>query len=150
MMFNTLIFDWKQTLYDPASSSLIAGAIEVLEYLASLDLDMYLIGKGGDDMDAEIKRLGVKKYFKKRLFVATSKHPDHFKSLVGATDYSKVLVIGDKLNSEIEVGNKLGAKTIQVKQGKFMNEKPETEDQIPNKVVHDLPELKSELIQIFH
>ena len=39
------------------------------------------------------------------------------------------MLIGDRVRSELEIGNKLGATTIWVKQGKFADELSENKDQ---------------------
>jgi|SRR3989344_8602878 len=142
-MIHSIIFDWKQTLYDPDSGKLIAGAEDVLSYLQGRNVTVYLIGKGADDMYDEVIRLRVRPYFKDILFVGTEKHPHHFKKFVHKTSPAYTLIIGDKLNSEIEVGNLLGATTIQVRQGKFASDVPENQSQNPDIIVNNLPELLS-------
>ena len=58
-----VVFDWKRTLYDPDSGQLIDGAWELLEFLQEKKIPMILIGKGGEDMNQEVERLGVKFFF---------------------------------------------------------------------------------------
>lgn len=140
-MIYSIIFDWKQTLYDPDSASLILGATDVLKYLKDRNATLYLVGKGGDDMYEEVDRLEVKPYFQDILFVGTEKHPKHYTKYVSLNAPEKTLVIGDKLNSEIEVGNNIGATTIQVKQGKFAGDVPENQAQHPDMIVSSLAEL---------
>lgn len=140
-MIYSIIFDWKQTLYDPDSGELVSGAVDVLGYLKQRNATVYLVGKGADDMHDEVARLKVKPYFEDILFVGTEKHPEHFKNYIHKTTPSKTLIIGDKLNSEIELGNTLGATTIQVRQGKFAGDVPENSDQNPDMIVSSLPEL---------
>ncbi len=140
-MIYSIIFDWKQTLYDPESGELITGAQDVLRYLKQRNATLYLVGKGADDMHAAVVRLKVKPYFKDILFVGTEKHPDHYRPFINPSAPSKTLIIGDKLNSEIEVGNIMGAITIQVRQGKFANDVPKNNNQRPDMIVSSLPEL---------
>lgn len=142
-MIHSIIFDWKQTLYDPDSGRLIAGTEDVLRYLQGRNVTVYLIGKGADDMYDEVVRLKVKPYFEDILFVSTEKRPHHFKKFVHKSIPAKTLIVGDKLNSEIEVGNLLGATTIQVRQGKFASDLPENQAQNPDIIVNSLPELLS-------
>jgi len=141
LMAKSIIIDWKQTLYDPSSNDLIIGAQELLDYLQNSGVDLYLVGKGDKDMYDEVIRLKVKTFFKEVFFVGTEKKQEHFKRYLNMDNPNLSLVIGDKLSSEIEIGNKLGATTIQVRQGKFANEEPENENQIPNFVVTNLFEL---------
>ena len=51
------------------------------------------------------------------------------------------MVVGDRVRSEIEVGNRLGMITIQVKQGIFADELPETDIQKPSHIVATLYEV---------
>lgn len=140
-MINSIIIDWKQTLYDPSSDALIAGAEELLSFLKKSGADLYLVGKGDIDMYDAVQRLNVKPFFKDILFVGTEKKQEHFKKYLNMNDLKNNLVIGDKLSSEIEIGNELGVTTIQVRQGKFANEVAENENQKPDIVVSDLSEL---------
>jgi FMN phosphatase YigB (HAD superfamily) len=52
-----------------------------------------------------------------------------------------VYVVGDYLHNEIRMGNKLGAKTIWFKQGRFSTLEPETEQDIPWKTITDMKQL---------
>ena len=140
MKYSTIIIDWKQTLYDPDSDNLIDGAIELLELLQSLNSKLYLVGKGDVVMSKVVETLGVKKYFNDVLFVGNEKEPNHF-NIFMKEDPKNTLIIGDKLSSEIELGNRLGATTYQVRQGKFAAEEPQNEFQKPNKVFKNLKEL---------
>lgn len=140
-MAYSVIFDWKRTLYDPETRSLIEGATEVLDYLHMKNITMYLIGKGDVDMHGEVERLNVKPYFEDIVFLEGDKQPDHYRLYISRTDPDRTLIIGDKLDSEIEVGNLLGATTIQVRQGKFAGHRPKSANQKPDMVVNNLSEL---------
>ncbi len=140
-MIYSIIFDWKQTLYDPESGELIVGAQDVMKYLKLRNATLYLVGKGANDMHDAVKRLKVEPYFKDILFVGTEKHPDHFLRFVDSSSPSKTLIVGDKLSSEIEIGNIIGATTIQVRQGKFKDDVPLNKNQNPDIIVSSLPEL---------
>lgn len=134
-----IVFDWKRTLYDPDKKELITGAIKLLEYLKDQNIPLVLIGKGGEDMNDEVNRLGVREYFKEIIFTEGEKDPKVFAKYL--TDPPKnTLFIGDRVRSELEIGNKLGATTIWIKQGKFAVETPENEEQQPNYTVYSLVE----------
>jgi ribonucleotide monophosphatase NagD (HAD superfamily) len=138
---HSIIFDWKRTLYDPDSSTLIVGAVELLEFLANHNIPMYLIGKGNQEMYDETARLGIAKYFTEILFVEGSKDPQDFIKYVDTQNPNNTIVIGDRIRSELKVGNSIGATTIWVKQGKFANELPETDVEKPNYTVYNLLEI---------
>jgi len=140
MMFDVIIFDWKRTLYDPDAKALIEGAQEILEYFKNKNTPMILVGKGGDDMNAEVERLGVRKYFSDIIFAEGEKDPNVYVPYIPKDDPTKAVFIGDRVRSELEIGNKLGASTIWVRQGKFAMEEPETELQKPTYTVQSLRE----------
>ena len=67
--------------------------------------------------DIQYKRLekvGINKYFKEVYGIETGKkpNPEAFKKAIGNNLYSECVMIGDNLNSDIEVPKKLGMKTI--------------------------------------
>lgn len=139
-MINTIIFDWKRTLYDPDKKLLIKGAKEFLEFILLQNIRMILVGKGGEDMQAEVKRLGVKKYFQKIVFAEGAKDPKVFIPYISIDHPKLTIFIGDRVRSELEIGKKLGATTIWVKQGKFATELPTNNKQKPDHTVKSLSE----------
>lgn len=141
-MFNTIIFDWKRTLYDPDRECLIIGAKKLLEFIENEGIIMILIGKGGNEMDEEVKRLGIKRYFKQIIFAEGLKDPQMFVPYISKNNPKKTLFIGDRVRSELEIGKKLGVTTIWVKQGKFVAEIPLNTDQEPDYIVSDLIDCK--------
>lgn len=145
-MIKKIIFDWKRTLYDPDAKTLINGALELLEFLKTKNIHMVLIGKGGEDMQSEVSRLHVGEFFSNIVFVEGEKDPKVFAKYV--RDPKSTLFIGDRVRSELAIGNKLGAKTIWVKQGKFANEDPENKDQIPAFTVDNLDDCTKILLRI--
>lgn len=139
-MINTVIFDWKRTLYDPDSHTLIKGAKDILELLRNTKVDTILIGKGGEDMHEEIKRFKLRKYFTNILFVMGEKDLKVFKPYVLGKKPRNTIFIGDRVRSELAIGNLLGATTIWVKQGKFEDELPENYNQKPDYTINSLIE----------
>lgn len=137
-MFDTIIFDWKRTLYDPDRQVLIDGAMEILDLIKGKNIPMVLIGKGGENMHLEVKRLGVGKYFRQVVFAEGEKDPAVFMPYLSKDNSRKTLFIGDRVRSELEIGRKLDATTIWVKQGKFAVEEPENNDQKPDYIVSSL------------
>lgn len=142
-MIFCIIFDWKRTLYDPDSKTLIEGAKSLLDFIKNKNIPLISVGKGGKDMQGEIDRLRVRSYFKEIVFAEGQKDPQVFKKYISA-DPKKTVFIGDRVRSELEIGHKLGATTIWIKQGKFANEEPENEEQKPD---YQIPSL-SECIEI--
>lgn len=140
-MKNAIVFDWKQTLYDPETDRLIEGARELLQYLDDREVPMALVGKGGASMHEAVKRLSVGSYFFHIYFQEGNKQPHWYTDNI--KDFHKGMIfIGDKLDSEIEVGNRLGVITIRVRQGKFATDEPKNKLQKPKYTVNSLSECK--------
>ncbi|MCL5784130.1 MAG: HAD hydrolase-like protein [Patescibacteria group bacterium] len=139
-MFDTVIFDWKRTLYDPDRRVVIDGITELLDFIKSKNIPMILIGKGGEDMQLEVERLGVGKYFRHIVFAEGEKDPQSFIPHLSKDNPKKTLLIGDRVRSELKIGKKLGATTIWAKQGKFAKEEPEDKTQEPSYIVTSLTE----------
>lgn len=144
-MIASIIFDWKRTLYDPDTQSLVNGAIGILEFVKSKNIPMYLVGKGGVDMYAETKRLGIEAYFIDIVFKEGVKEEGLFSQFLSHEPKS-TLFIGDRIQSELAVGKALGATTLWLRQGKFAEEAPLNKKQEPDYTVTSLIEAK-ELLQ---
>lgn len=142
-MTNRVIFDWKRTLYDPDTKTLVKGTFDILDFLKNMGVKMVLMGKGGEDMNEEVGRFKLKKYFGKILFIEGEKDPKVFKPYVSSKDPRNTIFIGDRVRSELAIGNLLGATTIWVKQGKFASETPESNSQKPHYTVNSLVECLS-------
>ena len=147
-MIDLVIFDWKRTLYDPDSKVLIDGARKLLNFLKSKNLLIILIGKGGEDMNDEVKRLSVEDYFKEIVFAQGEKDPNIFAKYISKDEPKDTVLVGDRVRSELEIGNKLGAMTLWVKQGKFASEEPENKEQVPDYTVPNLSECQQLLKKI--
>lgn len=135
------VFDWKRTLYSPESRGLINGTRDLLELLEEAEVPCHLIGKGQQDMYMETRRLDVSRFFRTIVFEPGDKDVDKFAVNIDALRPQDTFVIGDRVRSEIAVGNRLGATTIQVCQGRFANELPQLPEQMPDHIVHSLPEV---------
>jgi ribonucleotide monophosphatase NagD (HAD superfamily) len=143
----TIIFDWKRTLYDPENRCLIKGTIKLLKMLKRKNPSLILIGKGGEDMSQEVKRLKLENYFSTIVF-KDKKDIEVFKSFVSKNEPKSTVIVGDRVRSEIEIGNCLKATTIWIKQGKFANELPINEKQQPTFTVFSLSELNNLLAKL--
>lgn len=148
-MIKNIIFDWKRTLYDPDTKELIAGALDVLEKIKDMGVLAVLIGKGGEDMSLEVDRLNVRGYFQDIVFAQGDKDPNVFAKYISKEKPEDTFIIGDRVRSELEIGNVLGATTIWVKQGKFASELPENDGQQPDYTVSSLAEALKILLSIF-
>lgn len=139
-MINFVVFDWKRTIYDPDTKELVDGALDLLGLIKNKDIQMVLVGKGGDDMHSEVERLDVKRFFRQIIFAEGEKDPQVYKRYLLKESSKETLFIGDRVRSELKIGKSLGATTIWVKQGKFSNEEPKNEGQKPDYTVSSLTE----------
>lgn len=144
-----IIFDWKRTLYDPEAKNLIQGAQDVLNFIKTRGIDAVIIGKGGEEMYAEVDRLGVTHYFVDIIF-DEEKDEEQFIPFVAMAEAQNTHVVGDRVKAEIAIGNRLGATTVWVKQGPFATEEPEKDDEKPTHIVSSLQELHQLFQQIFN
>ncbi len=136
------ILDWKRTLYNPDTTELIDGAVDLLKHLSQqIDSSLILVGKGSDEMHSEVKRLGVEDYFEAIRFQEGDKDSSLFIDLVDKNNPKKSIFIGDRVRSELAIGNSLGATTIWVKQGKFSDELPINPVYVPTYTVRSLYEI---------
>ncbi len=141
-MAELIIFDWKRTLYDPDCRELIPNARNVLQGLGVLGLKLFLVGKDDvGDMLSETERLGVAEMFKGIHFVKESKADDDIAQFIDSSHPEQAVVVGDRVRSEIEVGNRLGLTTVWVRQGRFAEEIPLYPEQIPDYTIHSIIEL---------
>ena len=138
-MIRSIIFDWKRTLYNPDKRILIRESLALLRFVEGKNISVFLVGKGGEGMDREVKRSKVGKFFLKIRFRKGEKDETWFKDLM-TKNPQETLFVGDRVRSELVVGNKLGATTIWVKQGKFASEEPETQKRKPDYIVRSLKE----------
>lgn len=148
-MIETIIFDWKRTLYNPENNELIYGANNVLQQLGSLGISLYIVGKDQvGDMTDEVFRLGISNLFKDIHFTNESKTTNDFDKYITNNSPESIMVVGDRVRSEIEVANKLGLNTVWVRQGKFADELPLNSDQEPDYIISDIQEFIPLLFKI--
>ena len=135
------ILDWKGTLFASEADELIEGAEELVKYLHDKGVELVLIGKDqGGDMYQKLEESGLGKFFRSIDFISNDKSSDLFKKRsVGATR-EEIWVVGDRIKSEVKVGNEMGAKTLWIKRGKFADETPQSPEEEPNVTVANLRE----------
>lgn len=136
-MINAVIFDWKRTLYNPEKKILMEGTKELLLFLRKKNIPLILIGKDDDQMKREMKKLKVYDFFTQVIFTPT-KNLNLFSKFIFNKQPQNTYVIGDRVRSEIEIGNRLNMTTIWIKQGKFAEELPSNSDQQPSFTVLSL------------
>ena len=68
----------------------------------------------------------------------------HFEEFVARKKrkYEEVFCVGDVIWEEIAIGNKLGWKTVRVKQGKFADAVPKSEEEMPWRTISNIGEVR--------
>ena len=143
-MIKAVIFDYAGTIYNPFTGKLYPELIPVLNYLIQKGLKLALISRATnlEERLEEFEDLNLRKYFQILEAIPVGNKKD-FRRILKKLSISpeETLVIGDRVKSEILEGNKIGAKTVWVLQGEFLDESPENELEKPNYIIHSLDEL---------
>lgn len=101
-------------LYSNHSTLINENTINILQYLSSKYDVVALTNWYKDIQYKRLENVDVGKYFIKVYGIEDGKKPDAkaFKNAVGNNLYSECVMIGDSLNSDINVAKELGMKTI--------------------------------------
>jgi FMN phosphatase YigB (HAD superfamily) len=134
-----IIFDFMRTLYDPEKGRLFYGVKKILQLL-SKSHDLYLISYKEHTREQLIQSLGIETYFKQIHFVEVKNKRAFIKALHGKK-YSKIWVVGDRIEGEIKIGNSFNHQTIWLKQGKYATREPHRKDEHPKYIIHTIREL---------
>jgi uncharacterized cofD-like protein len=120
--------------------TLAPGAVEFLEHFDQVTL----LTQGEEKwQQKKIDQLGLRKYFKQILIVPGPK--EKLETLIVYKRFAKngqLVVVGDRLDSEIYFGNKIGIPTIRVKHpsGRYSKMEPRNQLDRPTHTVADLHE----------
>ncbi len=139
-MIKGIILDFYRTLYIPELSSIPYSNMKLLKELISNGLILALLTKKEEGRRDLIKP--IYEYFSVILEVDAKTESDFVTILskLGCGE-GEVLVVGDRIKSEIKVANKLGIKTIWYKSGKFRDELAINKTETPTYIVTDLCEI---------
>lgn len=145
-MIKGIVFDFNRTLYDPEKKNLYEGSLKLLEELAK-KYKLALISYGFSDRKKLIENLGLSKYFAKIIIVSEKRKEHLLECLSNFECQSKeILVVGDRVKSEVTVANGLGMVTCWLRKGKFADERPTKLSEEPDFSIFslsDLPEVLS-------
>lgn len=136
-MIKNIIIDFKRTIYDPESDSLLENSLEGLKLFKEKGFYVRLVGKGAEAEILSItKRHEIESFFDE---ICISDDKEKFFSKVD--DPSSWLVIGDRALKEILFGGQLGMNTMWLKNGKFSNEGPTADQKSPDYTVSKWSEI---------
>jgi FMN phosphatase YigB (HAD superfamily) len=146
-MIKGIIFDFNWTLYDGSTGGPIEGALELLQGLQDrykLCLISCLIsGISEQERLRQIQQMGLIDLFDLVIISPQEKTQDTFEECLREMELqaTDVAVIGDRLVSEIAIGNRLGAVTIWFRYGKYAHVTPSVDIEIPQHTISKLSEL---------
>jgi putative hydrolase of the HAD superfamily len=143
-MIKGIIWDFNRTLYDPDTSSLTSGAQLVLEDLSRDGYKMCLLSKKtNSNRETLIASLGIDKYFLDIQIVEEIKTEDDLRRCISkmALNASEIVVVGDRVRSELVLGKRLGMRTVWYRAGKFANETPRNSDEEPDHTIGHLEDI---------
>ena len=140
-MIKAVIVDYARTIADSVTDQLFPEAQPFLMGLKERDLKAALVSRTADPEGRRetFKKLGLHVFFD-FFDVFPSEGSKDFTRVFEELDVKpeNTLVIGDRIKSEIFEGNKAGAITLWVKQGKFADELPETDEEQPDFTITSL------------
>lgn len=147
-MLKGIIFDFNRTLFDPEKQRLLEGVNLLLPKLAR-NYKLALFSTGGDSREQLIKNLGIEKHFRE-ILVVSEKGKLHLLSLAEGLNCrpEELLVVGDRVKSEVALAKSLGIKTVWLKKGRFASESPADQNEEPDFIIQELEDLPKILKQL--
>ncbi|MEA3504303.1 MAG: HAD hydrolase-like protein [Bacteroidota bacterium] len=139
-----IIFDFNRTLFDPEKRELMPNAEETLLSLTKRGYILSLISSTqSPERETFIKSLPISNFFVKIIVTNKKKSAHHFSELsdIMGTNTKNTYVVGDRIKSEIQLGNSLTFNTIWFKNGKFAKETPSRQSEIPTAIITNLSEI---------
>lgn len=146
-MIKAIIFDFKRTIFDVENNCVQRETIQLLSRLKKRGRKLALISRGRQDQRInEVELYGVLPFFD-FVKIVEEKSKEDFEEITVKLGFlpSEILVVGDRINSEIKQAKQAGMKTLWYRNGKFANEFPETESEKPDGTIYDLAEVDNYL-----
>lgn len=143
-MNKIMIFDFNRTIYDPDTEQLFPDTEQVLTALLDQGYSLILISFAPEEDPRRklIERLGLNNFFSTIIYTPNKCENDFLSPMnIEQADPTKSYVVGDRVRSEIRIGNKLGLTTIWLRAGRFKNELPQKEEDEPTFVIKNLLEI---------
>jgi FMN phosphatase YigB (HAD superfamily) len=147
-MIKAIIFDWNRTLYDVENDVLFPGVLSLLKQLQEGGIKLAVVSAnvGSEKNFLEDSRFSSLFYY---VCLVAKKDPPLFRSIINELEYkpSEILVVGDRIQSEIQAANKVSIKTVWLKRGKYAVVEPRVQDEEPTWTISSLHELQRILDQ---
>ena len=146
-MIRAVIFDWGRTLWDKENAQLFSETKEMLVYLKEKGYRLGVLTVNDNTNEKEkiqiMKEVGIYEFFDK--VVGTKRKDKKTIEEVASTwdfPYEEIMIIGDRVHSDVRAANEAGAHSIWIRRGKFANELPNTETGEPCHTISTLQEIK--------
>jgi len=142
-MIKGIIFDFNRTLYIPELQRIPDASIELLKKLKKSGFLLALISIKEFQRDTLIESYNLSSLFS-IIKIVIEKDTDIFRetlNLLGCQP-NEVVVVGDRIKSEVKIANQLGIKTIWYKKGKFSNELPTEKIELPTWTISNLSKVE--------
>ena len=141
-MLESIIFDWVGTLYEKGKG-LFPYSERVLKELHQ-KYKLAVISKAvSDNVETRLKQIkGLEKYL--RVIIADiDKTPKQFIECMKKLEVKpeNTLVVDDKIDRGIMIGNRLGCQTYWIKNGEYAHEIPNEETGQPTKIINSVEDL---------
>ncbi len=146
-VIKAIIFDFKRTIFDVEKKCVSEETTQLIGMLKKRGLKLALISRSGQDQRiGEIAMSGVLPFFD-FVKVVEEKSKEDFEEIAGKLGFlpSEILVVGDRIKSEIKLAKQAGMKTSWYRSGKFANEFPEGELENPDNIIYNLAEVDNYL-----
>jgi len=135
-----VIFDWNRTLYDPERQKLLPEALNLCRKLSVNGIILVIISRGEPERKREIAASALAQYIF-AISVEKEKSLRQFRRILRKFPATLTFVVGDRVNEEIRMGNRLGLTTIWLQKGKFRKEVPQNNAQLPSFTIKSLAEV---------
>ncbi|MEK7485046.1 MAG: HAD hydrolase-like protein [Planctomycetota bacterium] len=127
------------------------ATIPLLRQLKAQDVTLFLISSGvASTQEEKVRILGIEPFFEKILYLSSSESQckqEGFSQLMQQYSFqpNEVICVGNRLDSEIQAGNRLGLLTIYLKHGEFVQLRPQDPSEVPSLEIDHLEALPEKL-----
>ncbi|MCF7834227.1 MAG: HAD family hydrolase [Candidatus Pacebacteria bacterium] len=134
-----IIFDYNRTIFNPDTDNLYFGVLNLLKKL-SKKYELFLVSRNEPNRKYMLEKLNIKNYFQE-IFFLEKKSKKNFQLIAKGT--KNVVVVGDSISDEIQIGNQLGFITVRLKKGKFATQIPKNKKEFAKFEIMDIRELEN-------
>lgn len=129
--------------------NLYPGAFEILQKLKG-KFKLFLLTQGEiKQQQKKINALKINDFFEKIFFAPVEKKEDTFKKILElGTDPKEMLIIGDRIDKEIKLGNQTGMTTVRILKGKYKILEPKEPLEEPDYTINELLEILNLINQL--